>query len=111
MAKQSGIFRTPWHQHVVGAAAVQLGVSLETSASVANLELERSGVDDRRAFARKIAQDLFDFLGSFSRNLADLQHLQASANEVLVVPTTVIDRWITRFDEKYKRDPNFYLHK
>mmetsp|Transcript_31521 Transcript_31521/g.101215 ORF Transcript_31521/g.101215 Transcript_31521/m.101215 type:complete len:189 (+) Transcript_31521:552-1118(+) len=107
--KPSGIFRTPWHAHVEGA--VQLGVSLESNETVANLNLSRSGVDDRRAFGQKIAQDLFNFLASFAHPTNDARAMLAGANlgEVLVVPANVIDRWITRFHEKYQRDPNFYL--
>ena len=107
--KPSGIFRTPWNDHQ--ATTIQLGVSLESTATVANLDLVRSGVDDRRAFARKIAQDLFNFLQSFAHAAADARQMLANVNpsEVLVVPANVIDRWITRFDQKYQRDPNFYL--
>uniref|UniRef100_A0A7S3NKR4 Hikeshi-like domain-containing protein n=1 Tax=Aureoumbra lagunensis TaxID=44058 RepID=A0A7S3NKR4_9STRA len=107
--KPSGIFRTPWHTQLGVATTLQLGVSLESNDVVDNLNLTSSGVEDRRAFARKIAQDLFDFLASFSRPSSDLAYLQANPAELLIVPTSVIDRWIIRFDEKYQRDPNFYL--
>ncbi|KAJ8598613.1 hypothetical protein CTAYLR_001724 [Chrysophaeum taylorii] len=99
-SKPSGIFRTPWQQ----IQAVQVGVSLESSEAVQNLDIGGSGVEERRAFARKIAQDLFTFLTSFATTKEKIY-----TSEMLVVPANVIDRWIQRFDEKYKRDPNFYL--
>lgn len=71
-----------------------------------NLGVEHSGVEDRRAFARKIAHDLHNYISSHARTEFNGQRL---GTEMLVVPTNFIDRWIARFDEKYHRDPNFYL--
>lgn len=67
--KPSGIFRTGWStkEDMVGCPVVQLGVALETYETVANLEMMHSGVDDRHAFAHKIAKDLFLFMTSFSQ--------------------------------------------
>mmetsp|Transcript_8688 Transcript_8688/g.27291 ORF Transcript_8688/g.27291 Transcript_8688/m.27291 type:complete len:191 (+) Transcript_8688:219-791(+) len=109
--KPSGVFKTPWSEQLAGGAVVQVGVSIEPTDSVANLQLAGSGVDERRAFARKIAQDLFTFLASFATTAhhAEQLRLQQHASDLLVVPTNVLDRWITRFDAKYERDPNFYL--
>ncbi len=52
---------------------------------VANLQLGAGGVQDRKQFALKIANDLFRFMSSFS------QATQAGP-EVMVVPTNVLDR-------------------
>ena len=43
-------------------------------------------------FARAIARDLGAFVSSFERPPAD-----------------VVDRWLRRFDEKYARDPSYFL--
>jgi len=68
---------------------------------IKNLDLVYSGVEDRRAFAHKIAQDLFQYMVSFS---------QASlVGEMLLVPTNILDRWLERFNRKYSLDPNFML--
>jgi len=52
---------------------------------VENLQLGAGGVQDRKQFALKIANDLFQFMSSFS------QATQAGP-EVMVVPTNVLDR-------------------
>ncbi|CAM9458220.1 unnamed protein product [Phaeothamnion confervicola] len=103
--RPSGIFRTGWptHEQVagVGAPVLQLGVSIEAEEVINNLQLHDAGMANRLQFARKIALDLFNFMTSFS---------QGSGNsEVMVIPTNVLDRWMVRFEEKYRRDPNFFL--
>lgn len=52
---------------MLGCPVVQLGVGLEPYSAIANLELVSSGVDDRYAFAHKIAKDLFLYMTSFSQ--------------------------------------------
>lgn len=110
-AKPSGIFRTPWRDQCTPIQAVTVGVSIESASTVQNLHLLGSGVDDRRAFARKIARDLSSFIGSFSTTADPAEQLRMAHNaqEVLILPANVLDRWIARFDAKYERDPNFYL--
>lgn len=100
--KPSGIFRTGWptNEALVGCPCVQLGVALEPLSTLHNLHVDRSGVDDRFAFAHKIARDLFDYMASFSSSAQPGQ---------MVVPTTIFDTWMQRFERKYQRDPNFFL--
>ncbi|CAM9138803.1 unnamed protein product [Sphacelaria rigidula] len=102
--KPSGVFRTGWatNDQIRPCPVAQLGVSIESEEVVANLRLEAGGVQDRKQFALKIAKDLFQFMSSFSNST------QAGA-EMMVIPTNVLDRWITRFESKYNRDPNFML--
>ncbi|CAM9264576.1 unnamed protein product [Scytosiphon promiscuus] len=102
--KPSGVFRTGWptNEQMQSCGVVQLGVSIESEDTVTNLQLGAGGVQDRKDFALKIAKDLFQFMSSFS------QSTQAGP-ELMVVPTNVLDRWITRFESKYSRDPNFML--
>ena len=59
-------------------------------------------VDFRRDFARKIALNLFRFIESFSQG-------GGRDGAFLRCPQDVLDKWLVRFDEKYKRDPNFIL--
>eukprot|EP00904_Undaria_pinnatifida_P000953 jgi/Undpi1/10859/HiC_scaffold_3.g01385.m1 len=103
-AKPSGVFRTGWstNDQMRSCGVVQLGVSIESEDVVINLRLGGGGVQDRKQFALKIAKDLFQYMSSFS------QSTQAGP-EVMVVPTNLLDRWITRFESKYSRDPNFML--
>lgn len=98
----SAIFRTGWPSHpdVVGQPVLQLGVSIESLDNVKNLGIEASGLAERREFALKIAMDLFNYMTSFS----------TSTNQAyMTIPTNLLDRWMERFEAKYKRDPNFML--
>eukprot|EP00428_Durinskia_dybowskii_P065411 CAMPEP_0170386398 /NCGR_PEP_ID=MMETSP0117_2-20130122/17013_1 /TAXON_ID=400756 /ORGANISM="Durinskia baltica, Strain CSIRO CS-38" /LENGTH=163 /DNA_ID=CAMNT_0010642217 /DNA_START=87 /DNA_END=575 /DNA_ORIENTATION=+ len=86
-SKPSGIFRTNWatNEEVRNCPALQLGVSLEPLETIKNLDISTSGVDDRFAFAHKIALDLFQYMNSFSTG--------SSGNGMIVVPTNIFDRW------------------
>jgi Ni,Fe-hydrogenase III small subunit len=66
-----------------------------------NLELGKSGVDDRFAYAHKIATDLFQYMSSFAQ--------EPRQADWMVVPTNILDRWLERFERKYRLDPNFML--
>jgi len=73
----------------------RLGVALEPLASARDLDSAASQTSDRRLFAHAIAWDLGSFVSSFERSPAD-----------------VVDRlWLRRFDEKYARDPSYFLKK
>lgn len=102
-SKPSGTFRTAWatNEEVRGCQFVQLGVSLEPLDTIKNLDLVLSGVEDRFGFAHKIALDLFQYMTSFSSG--DQQQ------GMMVVPLNVFDRWMERFERKYRQDPNFML--
>ncbi|RHY42927.1 hypothetical protein DYB38_010276, partial [Aphanomyces astaci] len=76
---------------------LKLGDSVE---SVRNLGIEASGLEERKSFALKIAQDLFNFMTSFSTS---------TNSSMMVVPTNLLDRWMERFESKYRRDPNFMM--
>ena len=69
-------------------------------ATIENLSLTTSGVEDRFAFAHKIALDLFTFMTSFS---------QSSQPGYMMVPTNMFDQWMQRFERKYRLDPNFMM--
>jgi hypothetical protein len=70
--------------------------------TIKNLELVKSGVEDRFAFAHKIALDLFTYMTSFSAG-------DASSQGMMVVPMNIFDKWFERFERKYKIDPNFMM--
>ena len=100
--KPSATLRTSWptNPEVTQHNVVQLGVSIESLESVQNMGLESSGLEERKQFAHKIALDLFRYMTSFS---------SSSDQNAMIVPTNVFDRWMTRFEQKYKRDPNFMM--
>ena len=107
--KPSGIFRTGWSTNETiirnssmnsGGGAVYLGVTLEPLDVINNLSLNSAGVEDRFLFASNIAKDLFAYMTSCC-----LQH----NGSTMVVPVSIFDTWIDRFNRKYKKDPNFMM--
>ena len=77
-----------------------LYISLYRLETINNLQITSSGVDDRFAFAHKIALDLFQYMTSFS---------SGSGSGMMMVPTNIFDRWMERFERKYRLDPNFMM--
>lgn len=59
-------------------------------------------MEDRFAFAHKIALDLFQYMTSFSTG-------DASSSGMMVVPMNIFDKWMERFTRKYNMDPNFMM--
>jgi hypothetical protein len=105
----SAIFRTNWSQHEQvaqlqndQAAQVVLGVSMEPIQEVANLMDQHHYTYDSRLFvAQKIATDLFHYMQSFDAGGGSLGKM--------VVPTNIFDRWMQRFEARFRRDPNFFM--
>ena len=54
-------------------------------------------------FAMLVARDLYNYMGSFAKT--------TSTGEQLVVPTNVLERWMTRFKSKYEKDASFLKKK
>ncbi len=52
-----------------------------------------------KAYAFKIAQNLFLYLNSFDQ--------QKVAPGYMMVPTNSLEKWFDRFQRKYAIDPNF----
>eukprot|EP00884_Botryococcus_braunii_P002350 jgi/Botrbrau1/12115/Bobra.0186s0033.1 len=80
------------------APTVQLGVSLEPEAEAR--QKEGSKLAGRQEFAKRVAMDLYRYMESFN---------EGSLGDRLLLPTNVLERWFTRFDEKFKRDPDYLM--
>jgi hypothetical protein len=119
--RQSDIFRTRWseREEFIGLAnqsvKVNIGISIEPMDVVSNLMDGAGGgdpstivnstsiiPDTRSMVARKIAEDLFNFMESFDKG-------ENTRNQMMMVPTNIFDRWMRRFENKLRRDPNFFL--
>lgn len=99
--RPSGIFRTGWHERFnASTPPLRLGLSLEPLERLANLDISTKGVEDRLAYAQKIAADLFNYMSSFS---------QSTQPGLMAVPFTIFDDWMKRFERKYRIDPTFFL--
>jgi hypothetical protein len=102
----SSIFRTGWglNETVVSMQqqsqlTVTLGVSVEPLANIENIQV--ANVDESRLHvAKQIATDLFTFMQSFDTG---------GLGNVMTVPTNIFDRWMTRFEARFRRDPNFFM--
>mmetsp|Transcript_61539 Transcript_61539/g.71915 ORF Transcript_61539/g.71915 Transcript_61539/m.71915 type:complete len:204 (+) Transcript_61539:244-855(+) len=108
--RPSGVFRTGWGQNEtlltalssgLNSVVITLGISLEELGSIRNLEIVSRGVEDRTNVAKKIALDLFNFLQSFDSGNC--------GSGLMTVPNNVFDRWMRRFENRYKMDPNFFM--
>ena len=61
-------------------------------------------------WGRRVAQDLYHYLQGYAQPAAAAAAAAAGrAQEFLVMPANVLDRWMQRFEAKYKRDPNWLM--
>jgi len=99
--KPSAILATGWEKETIPHPFVRIGVSLERGCDIVNLE--QSGAiqkeNSRMDWAFHLAKDLYNFLSSFSK--------ATPQGEMLVVPASSLNRWMSRFKAKYRINPNF----
>lgn len=109
--RPSAILRTSWATNDVLAAhasstntfvsiTITLGVSIEPLPNIINLQIAEKGAEDRLNVAKKIAKNLFTYMQSFD---------DTSRPGWMTVPTNVFARWLTRFENKSRVDPNFFM--
>ena len=70
-------------------------------AAVELVQKEGSKLAGRQDFAKRVAMDLYRFMESFNTGHAGNQ---------LILPTDVLDRWFQKFDNKFRKDPDFLMH-
>ena len=104
--KPSAIFQTGWAEHEqlveISSTGVPVNVTIAVSIEPLNNIENITRKPERRLFvAQKVAMDLFKFLQSFDSGTGGLGNM--------VVPTNIFDRWLQRFENKFRRDPNFFL--
>lgn len=83
-------------QGPVTPGMVQVGISVEPAAELAAKEGAKMGA--REDYAKRVAYNLFRFMESFGG---------ARADNNLVVPMNILDMWFRRFQDKFRRDPDF----
>jgi protein Hikeshi len=71
------------------------GVSIEPVQELIAKEEAKMGA--REDFAKRVAFNLFRFIESFGGRSGDQ----------ITVPTNVLDLWFTKFQAKFRRDPDF----
>lgn len=100
----SAVFRTGWstNRELAGVDAVQIGLSVDPIDSVRNTSQALSSAEaDRLAFVQLVARDLYRFLSSYATVTA--------VGERIVMPTDAVDKWLAKFEVKYRADPHFLL--
>lgn len=105
--KPSGVFRTGWATNETLSAAmnstsstitINLGVSIEPMEHLSNV-----GAIQNKSIhvAKKIAMDLFNYMQSFDAG--------NGGGGNMVVPKNIFERWMSRFESRASRDPNFFM--
>jgi|EP00945_MAST-04E_sp_MAST-4E-sp1_P006743 hypothetical protein len=104
--KPSDIFRTGWATNISlrSCQVLQIGVSIEPLQSLVQMEGGARPVADRLEVAKSIARNLFHFFESFDKKSID-------GGNYLVLPSNALDKWLNRFERKYRCDPNFFMDK
>lgn len=100
--RPSAVIPLVWPPSVGGAQAAdgtplpaQIGISIESTAS---LPAAVVGTQQRaEEFARKVGENLFHFMQSFS----------SSSDGMLHVPVSILNQWFTKFQERFRVDPDF----
>mmetsp|Transcript_253 Transcript_253/g.556 ORF Transcript_253/g.556 Transcript_253/m.556 type:complete len:91 (+) Transcript_253:424-696(+) len=82
----------------MAGASAQIGISIEPVSALAQKEGARLGAKEE--FAKRVAMDLFRFLESFNAGTV-------VGPDQLVVPANFLDRWFQKFQNKFRRDPDF----
>lgn len=101
----SGVFPTGWSEHeqvsaILENVQITVGLSLEPLSNIQNIGLNTKVNENKLIVAQKVALDLFRFMQSFDKQ---------STTGHMVVPTNIFDRWFQRFENRFRRDPNFFL--
>lgn len=61
--------------------------------------------DGKKEYSKLVAQNLYNFMMSYNKEGL----LINGVGDYLVVPADCLNRWMVKFEEKYKKDPNFIL--
>lgn len=87
---------------ISGIPSVKIIVVVEPANALLQKLETKPLIDYNKEIARKIALNLFRFIESYNSS-------NNSSQIPLNLPQHILDRWISRFEEKYKLDPYFYM--
>ena len=66
------------------------------------LQKEGSKLAGKQEFAKRVAMSLFRYMESFST---------AGSSAQLILPMNALEQWFNKFNDKFKRDPDFLMHE
>jgi len=104
----SFIFRAPWAGLLPPTVTtLQLGVALEPTISLLNLEQANEQKQHYQAIdsTKGIAQDLMLYMTSYAQSTGKFSNM----GDVLVIPSNCVDKWFEKFQQKHKNQPFFWL--
>ena len=113
--RPSVVFHTGWSEHeqlmelstTSGAGqpfVLTIGASLEPLPNIQNVGAMKNPISEKRLYvAQKIAADLYRYMQSFDTGSSQ------GGPKMMVVPNNVFDLWFQRFENRFRRDPNFFL--
>jgi len=107
--RPSVVFHTGWSEHEqlmeVSSSGqpvvVTIGASLEPLPNIQNIGAIKNPSENRLYVAQKIAADLYKYMQSFDTG--------QGGHGQMVVPNNIFDLWFQRFENRFRRDPNFFL--
>jgi hypothetical protein len=99
-AHPSDVLPLAWPDGAPGGGAA-LGVALEAEEEVASREGAK--LASRLEFGRRVGLDLFRYIESFAQRAGNAM--------AIALPAGALDAWWTKFEAKFRRDPEFLLHK
>jgi hypothetical protein len=88
-------------ESVTPTSVVNLGISIEPVSTIANLSSAYEPSENRLHIAKQIAMNLYNYMASFT--------VPGQPKGQMVVPSNVFEMWYSRFEDKYKRDPSFFM--
>lgn len=104
LPRPSEVFPLQWPEGSSNPnSPAQIGISIEPLAEVSHREEQVAG--SKEEFAKRVAMDLFRYMESFQD--ASSGHRVGVSGDNLVVPANCLDKWFSKFQAKFRRDPEF----
>ena len=82
--------------------SVKVILVIEPASAILQKLETKPPLDVNKEIAKKIALNLFRYIESYSGG-------SDSGGSNWNIPQYILDKWFSRFDEKYKIDPYFYM--
>ena len=104
--RPSTIVRTGWPMKAIGVASLRVCCVLLDSSDVTNAAMAIAANEQAQLpFVQLVARDLGTFVSSFA------QRGVAGLGEAIVLPADAVQRWLRRFDEKFRAEGPAFLSR
>mmetsp|Transcript_12076 Transcript_12076/g.27999 ORF Transcript_12076/g.27999 Transcript_12076/m.27999 type:complete len:185 (-) Transcript_12076:183-737(-) len=96
----STVFKTRlvWSARDAVPTCVQFGVELQPASQLAHVPAEKASVEVLEA-GRRVGLDLYEYISSFASTVTT-----ATGNSAIQLPSNVLEKWLTRFNDKVRRE-------